>query len=1425
LLKIWTHFYIRKDSSDHPIICRGINMGKEIFVGRLLLKRFFTELLGKLLDDGKESRTFLQFKKQKDPDLNYPHILLFHGGYGLGKSTALDHCIQIAKDFCDESKKSLKIIKIDWEDWYYKNWSLPSNNIELMKALHEIFSGRNTGFASCFSRFEDLHSKVKKISSKANQLIRNEWKRDSLDLDTMELSEEEQIKIFLQKKIPKQDLEILDKAESKLAEILITGLREASSETAIILVIDNYEYLQHDMEKWFRSEFLYRLCDLRLITIVSGSGQFLRDYRNVFPEEQLHAVNFSDITLSKLDVLQLAVKNHISITETDAERIERLTGGIPLVVQDLFSYALKGTEIGELLNDIDTADFTTDKFTADIVARFLKYSSDSIVRDRIFHLAMTKQFNSALFAALWQEKASEVNSTMKNLSNQFAFVSNNRVHSLIRASLISYLHQELSNGSDSSLASFFSHYTSVCATYFTDQLNQLQKSILSSEILYSEKRYCDALIGYYCSLMWSDPEAVFRSLPGTFLELIHFNVNFATQLLWHISEFRDVLSQQYTDCLDILYSGLIMADQSLVSSKVPVQPDENAVISFLESNLERMNDFQRSLLFHKKGELLIRNNDFSGAKTFLDNSFSLMDSTSPREILYEDYIQIADEFSKYNEYQLAIESLNNAVSICSDNYLPWFDLGLSCFKIKDYQNAIAALCRSTAINPDFQDTWYYLGLCYGAIGDHEQAVTSFVKAIEKGPESSDICYNMALSLEKTGNNEEAVKTFQKVVGLDPNNVDAWYKIGLLTSILEHSDQAITAFQNAISIKPDLIEAHCALANEFKKTGKFKNAAESFEYAAKLNEKDADLWDQVASSWFSAEQNQKAIDSARKSISLKEDSAKPWVIIGHAFTALGNFSEANSAYTKASEIAPDDASVWVNLGNNFYAQSMYEEAIDSFKKAVSINPSQEGTWFNLGLAYRVKEQYDEALEAFKNAIDQEPSNPECWFQKGRIHMTLNQFEEAAESFGKTVEFSPTSHDAWYKRGLAFAKCSNHPQAIESFTKAAELWSTDPDIWFNMGLSYSAINNHFDAVKSFQEASRLAPSRQEIWYNLGHSFQLLGQFQEAINAYSKSLELLPDHLLSCFNQGVCLYYLADYQQAQSALQNAVNLQPDHCDSLLFLALTCHALGNYQEAISYYLRVTTLKPDSADAWFNMALAYHADNDYDKAIEIYSETVKRWPENSTAWYNLGLVFHARNELDNAIRAYCQATSITEDRPEIWYSLAAAFHSQEHYGEAIQAYRKVTKLSPENVDAHLNLGLAYLVWGDYADAIDSFNKVIKLKPDHLQAFENLCVSYFSAKQYDQAFETGQRALEIDSNELWVMSYVIVACVLTGKISKANEFTDKLIAVENRAEEINRTLYFLNQEIAKNPALQGAQEIIRKLEDAQQDTMATSMQG
>ena len=54
------------------------------------------------------------------------------------------------------------------------------------------------------------------------------------DLDSLALSEEEQIKSFLQKKIPKQDLDILDKAENILGKSLLT-LREANAETAIIL--------------------------------------------------------------------------------------------------------------------------------------------------------------------------------------------------------------------------------------------------------------------------------------------------------------------------------------------------------------------------------------------------------------------------------------------------------------------------------------------------------------------------------------------------------------------------------------------------------------------------------------------------------------------------------------------------------------------------------------------------------------------------------------------------------------------------------------------------------------------------------------------------------------------------------------------------------------------------------------------------------------------------------------------------------------------------------------------------------------------------------------------------------------------------------------------------------------------------------------
>lgn len=1400
-------------------------MGKENFVGRLLLKRFFREILGKLLDDGKDTRAFLQFKKQKDQDLNFPRILLFHGENGLGKTTALNQCIELARDFCSDSKKSLSIINIDWDDWYCGKWSLPSNNLELMSALYQIFTNKNTGISGYFSRFEELHGKVQKISNRVNELIRNEWRRESTDITSLEMPEQDQLKIWLQKKIPKQDLDILDKADTKLAEILINGLSEACNEAPVIISIDNYEYLQADVEKWFRTAFLNRLSELRLITIISGSTYLCRNFRNIFSEESLFIINFADITLSKLDILQLAAKKHISISESEAEKIEQISAGIPLVVQDIFSYVTKDIPLSDLLPfNNESESINTEQLIAEIGARFLKYCTDNATRERVFHLVMLKQFNPALVAQLWQVSVSDVNNIMNGLSEQFSFINDKRVHSLVKSSLTTFLNQELSSKSDPELISFFNNFTAICSQYFSDQMVQLEKSILSSELRYTDERYCNALIGYYCSILWSNPESAFNSLPGTYVELIHFNVNFIAQLFWHVSEFRAVLQQNCIDILDTLYSGITLADKSFLSDRTPVQPFESSVMSFLDDRIEQMTDFQQALVFHKKGELCIRQNEISEAKSFFDNSLSLMDPTATeREILYEDYILLGNEFASVGDYEQVIAVIKSAVSINSANHLPWFDLGMAYLKISDYQNAVEALSKSVSINPDYQDTWYYLGISYAAVENHSQAVISFNNAVEKGPENSEIYYNMGLSLEKIEKNSDAVNTYQKVVTLDPKNVDAWYRIGLLNSILGQSNEAIDALGNAIKIKPDLTGAHRSLGNEYSKIGKFKNAAESFEKAAELNQDDCVLWNQVASAWFSADQNQKAIDAAEKSISLKSDSSEPWLVIGHAYTALGNFTEANTAYTKASELSPDDAAVWVNLGNNYYAQSMYEEAIESFKKAVAIDPNKEGTWFNLGLAYRVKEQYTEALDAFENAIKQEPSNPECWFQKGRIHMTLNQFEEAADSFTKTVDLSPTSHDAWYKRGLAYAKCSNHAEAIKSFAKAAELWSTDPDIWFNMALSYAAIDNFKDAVKSYQEASTLASSRQEIWYNLGHSLQMLGQFQEAIDAYSKAIDILPDHFLSNYNKGVCLYYLGNYNEAQGILSTAVSLQPENTDSLLFLALSCHAMEKYSEAINYYGKITEIKPDSSEAWFNMALAYHALPDYDKAIEVYAETVKRWPENGTAWYNMGLVYHTRNELDDAIKSYREATKVSPEHPEMWYSLATAYHSQEHYGDAIQAYRKVTKLSPDHIDAHFNLGLSYSMWGHHTDAIESFSKVVKLKPDHLLAWGNLCISYYSVGQHDQSIESGLKALELKADEAWVLSYLVLSSVLTGKIAKAHELTEKLILVNSSGEEISRTLYYLNQEIVKNPSLQGAQEIIQKLEGAQMDTISVSI--
>jgi tetratricopeptide (TPR) repeat protein len=173
--------------------------------------------------------------------------------------------------------------------------------------------------------------------------------------------------------------------------------------------------------------------------------------------------------------------------------------------------------------------------------------------------------------------------------------------------------QESAAGTDSSLNEFFNTFSSLSSEYYDDQLLQLCLAIPSLEKRYKDERYCNVLTGKFMTMLWTSPDEAFQTLPGFYLEMIHYNNKCAMDLLWQIEEFRPVLSTVYQDTLDLMEQGLYLNTASMFRNRAPVDSKEHEILSYLTGCSGSFSDERKALLNHAAGRIAFRLNNFDEA--------------------------------------------------------------------------------------------------------------------------------------------------------------------------------------------------------------------------------------------------------------------------------------------------------------------------------------------------------------------------------------------------------------------------------------------------------------------------------------------------------------------------------------------------------------------------------------------------------------------------------------------------------------------------------------------------------------------------------------------------------------------------------------------------------------------------------------------
>lgn len=248
-------------------------------------------------------------------------------------------------------------------------------------------------------------------------------------------------------------------------------------------------------------------------------------------------------------------------------------------------------------------------------------------------------------------------------------------------------------------------------------------------------------------------------------------------------------------------------------------------------------------------------------------------------------------------------------------------------------NANAEKALQEAVNLDRSHAAAHanLGRVYLKQGKWVDAENAFKNAIENMGNEPEAKYYYELGVVQAAQGETptlslelqeskyraAIDSLQQAIKLNPRLFKAFFRVGTLHEKLDEPEKADSAYRKAIELDPHYSAAFVRLGNMYIDYGFADIAMKVLESGAKLNEKDAQMWNGIGRAHLAIYQSQpkenehlvKAVDAFSKAKSIDPNMADVLFGLGMAYNEMRERQKAidslNAFLAKADSTTPSD----------------------------------------------------------------------------------------------------------------------------------------------------------------------------------------------------------------------------------------------------------------------------------------------------------------------------------------------------------------------------------------------------------------------------------------------------------------------------------------------------------------------------------------
>lgn len=154
----------------------------------------------------------------------------------------------------------------------------------------------------------------------------------------------------------------------------------------------------------------------------------------------------------------------------------------------------------------------------------------------------------------------------------------------------------------------------------------------------------------------------------------------------------------------------------------------------------------------------------------------------------------------------------------------------------EYKEAIACFIRALSLENENYLLWYNLGLTYRDSGDLDAAKAAMEKALDICPEDEETIEAASTLSFTLGNLQEAMKFALWGLDVNPFNSHFWNMVGVVYFNQDDYGSASEAFEQALTINPYYYDAIFNLRDTYRELGNLLGAQECEMKLKKLSGK-------------------------------------------------------------------------------------------------------------------------------------------------------------------------------------------------------------------------------------------------------------------------------------------------------------------------------------------------------------------------------------------------------------------------------------------------------------------------------------------------------------------------------------------------------------------------------------------------------------